>query len=221
MATVRQYKEGLIGKKIGMTQVFTAEGAAVPVSVIQTGPNYVLQVKTKEKDGYDAVQLGFEPKKQQRVNKAVAGHCAKAEKGAFYHLRELRCDVDGLGWAEVGKELVVGDVFEKGQYLDVQGVTKGKGFQGVVRRFGSRGQPASRGTHEMFRHIGSIGCRKFPGRVFKNQKMPGHMGHLQVTAPNLQIVDVIPEKNILLVKGAVPGPVNGVLVVRKAQKKSK
>ena len=219
MATVRQYKEGLIGKKLGMTQIFSEDGAAVPVSVIQTGPNVVVQVKTEQNDGYNAVQLGFEPKKPQRVNKARTGHCSKAGKGAFYHLREVRCDVEELGWAEIGKELGVSDVFEKGQYLDVSGVSKGKGFQGVVRRFGVRGQPATRGTHEMRRHIGSIGCRKFPGRVWKNQKMPGHMGSKNVTKMNLQVVDVIPEKNLLLVKGAVPGPINGIVMVHKAQKK--
>ena len=216
MSTLRQYKEGLIGKKLGMTQVFNEDGKAEPVTVIQAGPNFVVQVKTEEKDGYKAVQLGFEPKKQQRLNKAETGHFTNAQKGGFYHLKEIRCDIDALGWSEIGKELTVGEVFEKGQILDVQGVTKGKGFQGVVRRFKSRGQPASRGTHEMFRHIGSIGCRKFPGRVWKNQKMPGHMGHKQVTATNLKVVEVIPEKNVLLVKGAVPGPVNGLVVIRKA-----
>jgi large subunit ribosomal protein L3 len=220
MSTERQYNQGLIGKKLGMTQVFGEDGRAIPVSVIQTGPNTVVQVKTEEQDGYSAVQLGFEPKKQQRVDKAQNGHFAKAEKGAFYHLREIRCDVNGLGWGEVGKEILAKDVFEKGQFLNVSGVSKGKGFQGVVRKFGTRGQPATRGTHEFRRHIGSIGCRKFPGRVWKNQKMPGQMGNKNVTKENIKVVDVIPEKNIVLVKGAVPGPVNGVVVLRMARKKT-
>ena len=219
MSTVREHKAGLIGKKLGMTQVFTEEGKAVPVSVIQTGPNFVVQVKTEATDGYNAVQLGFEPKKQQRVTKPLAGHFAKAKAGSFYHLREIRCNAEELGWNEVGKEIGAGDVFEKGQFLDVLGVSKGKGFQGVVRKYGVRGQPATRGTHEMRRHIGSIGCRKFPGRVWKNQKMPGQMGSENVSVANLKVVDVLPEKNVVLVKGAIPGPINGVVVVRKSQKK--
>ncbi|MCI5064941.1 50S ribosomal protein L3 [bacterium] len=219
MSTAKNYKEGLLGRKIGMTQVFTEDGKSVPVSVIEAGPNVVLQVKTVEKDGYSAVQVGFGEKKVQRANKAEAGHFAKAQKGAFSHQREFRCDVESLEWNEVGKELSVGEVFEKGDFLDISGTSKGKGFQGVVRRFGTRGQPATRGTHEMRRHIGSIGCRKFPGRVWKNQKMPGQMGGRTVTKMNLRVVDVLPEKNVILVKGAVPGAINGIVTLRKAQKK--
>ncbi|MCB0321789.1 MAG: 50S ribosomal protein L3 [Bdellovibrionales bacterium] len=227
MATERVYPTGLLGKKLGMSQVFTEEGASVPVTVIQAGPCTVLQVKREgegsakggQGEGYFAVQLGFDPKKPQRTTKAELGHFSKAGKGAFYHVREIRCNAQEQLLGDVGAEINVGDVFQEGQLVDVSGVTKGKGFQGVVRRFGVRGQPATRGTHEKFRNIGSIGCRKFPGRVWKNQKMPGHMGDLNVTVQNLKVVKVIPEKNIILVKGAVPSARNGLVVLRKARKK--
>jgi large subunit ribosomal protein L3 len=147
------------------------------------------------------------------------GHMAKAGKGAFYHIKELRCDVDSLGWKELGQELKVGDVFQEGNVVDVSGVTIGKGFQGVFRRFNNAGgQPATRGTHEYKRHLGSIGNRKFPGRVFKNKKMPGRMGNDNVTIQNLQVIGVQPEDNILLVRGGIPGARGGLVVVRKAIK---
>ncbi|RMG42790.1 MAG: 50S ribosomal protein L3 [Candidatus Dadabacteria bacterium] len=218
MTTEKVYPEGLIGKKIGMTQIFTDDGSCVPVTVLRVGPCYVTAVKTREKDGYSAVQLGIEPKKQQRVNKAMRGHFAKAGKGAFYHVREVRCDVDALGWGTLGQELKPEDVFEEGEKVDVTGYSIGRGFSGVVRRFGVRGQPATRGTHEARRNIGSVGCRKFPGRIWKNQKMPGHMGNAKVTVQNLKVMGIRPEENVVLVKGAVPGAKGSLVIIRRAVK---
>jgi large subunit ribosomal protein L3 len=218
MTTLKNYPGGLLGKKLGMTQVFTAEGRSVPVTVIQAGPCFVLDVRAQEKDGYSAVQFGFEPKKMQRCTAAENGHFKKAGHGAFYHVKEVRCDAQALGWNEVGKQVNVGDVFKDGETVDVSGLTIGRGFQGVVRRHGFKGQPMTRGTHEVRRHVGSIGCRKFPGRVFKGQKMPGRMGGDRVTIQNLTVVGVRPEENILLVKGGIPGARGSLVVIQKAQK---
>lgn len=219
MDTKRNFPAGLVGKKLGMTQVFTPDGKAVPVTAIQVGPCYVLQVKTNEKDGYSAVQLGFDPKKPQRVNRPETGHFSKAAKGAFYHVKELRCDVDSLGWSELGKELGATDVFSEGIFVDVSGVTIGRGFSGVFRKFNVKGQPMTRGTHEERRNIGSIGCRKSPGRTFKNKKMPGQFGVDNVTVQNLKVIAVRPEENVILVKGGIPGAKGSYVMVRKAQKK--
>ncbi|MCB0335927.1 MAG: 50S ribosomal protein L3 [Bdellovibrionales bacterium] len=218
MSTNKLYPEGLLGKKLGMSHVFTEDGNCVPVTVLEVGPCYILDVKNEAQHGYTAVRMGFEPKKQQRVNKPDLGNFAKAGKGAFYHSKEIRCDAEALGWESLGQEVSVGEIFEAGQKVDVTGISMGRGFAGVVKKYGVRGQPASRGTHEMFRHIGSIGCRKSPGRVFKNRKMPGHYGHNRVTVQNLKVVAVKPEQNILLVKGAVPGPKGTMITVKKAAK---
>lgn len=221
MSTVTTYPEGLLGRKVGMTQVFTPEGECVPVTVIQTGPCYVLEVKSVDKHGYSAVQLGFEPKKAQRVTKALTGHFAKAGQGAFSCVKEIRCDVEALGWGTPGKELRASDVFVDGDIVDVSGISIGKGFAGVVKRFHVKGQPATRGTHEYRRHIGAIGCRKFPGRVFKNKSMPGRMGGENVTVQNLQVVAVRPEENLVFVRGGIPGFEGGVVVIKKARKASR
>lgn len=218
MATEKIYPEGLLGRKLGMSQVFTAEGECVPVTVIEAGPCFVLGVKSQDKDGYAGVQLGFEPKKAQRVPKAMQGHFNKAGQGAFYHVKEVRCDNAALGWTSLGQQLKVGDVFADGDMVDISGTSIGRGFQGVVKRFHAKGQPSTRGTHEYRRHIGAIGCRKFPGRVFKNKSMPGHMGNESVTIQNLKVMAVRPEENVLLVKGGVPGAKGGLLVIRKATK---
>ena len=218
MSGNRVFPEGLLGKKVGMTQIFTKEGECVAVTAIQVGPCYIVDVKTNEKNGYTAVQLGFEPKKAQRVNKPDTGRFAVAAKGSFYFVREMRCDADKLGWTTLGQELKAADVFADGQLVDVSGMSIGRGFQGVVRRFGVKGQPATRGTHEYRRHIGAVGCRKYPGRIFKNKKMPGHMGNDNVTVQNLEVVAVRPEENIILVRGGIPGAVGGLVVVRKAKK---
>lgn len=219
MTTNRIHPEGLLGKKLGMTQIFTQDGQCVPVTAIQVGPCYIIDVKTESRDGYSAVQLGFEPKKTQRVNKPSMGHFSKAGKGAFYHVKELRCDPDSLGWTTLGQEVTVKDVFQEGIMVDVSGVTIGRGFSGVFRRFNNAGgQPATRGTHEYKRHLGSIGNRKTPSRVFKQKKMPGRMGNANVTIQNLQVIGVRPEENILLVKGGIPGCRGGLVMIRKAIK---
>lgn len=218
MSNGKIYTEGLIGTKLGMTQVFTEEGKCVPVTVIKMGPCVILEVKRKETHGYSAVKIGFDEKKQQRVNNAQKGVFAKAEKGCFEHVCEVRCDIDTLGWTNLGQELRVGDVFNSGELVDVSGSSIGRGFSGVVRRFKSKGQPATRGTHEYRRHIGAIGCRKFPGRVFKNKKMPGRMGGENVTTQNLTVVGLRAEENVILIKGGVPGSKGSVVVIRKATK---
>ncbi len=218
MSTQKLYPEGLLGKKIGMTQVFTEEGKTIPVTAVELGPCYVLAVRESDKDGYSAVQFGFEPKKMQRANKAEKGHLSKAGKGAFYHVKEIRCDTEALGWNDLGKEVRVGDLFADGEMVDVSGCSKGRGFSGVVRRFGVAGQPASRGTHEAFRNIGSVGSGTYPGRIWKNLKMPGQMGNKKVTVQNLRVMGVRPEENVILIKGAVPGPKGGLVVVKKAMK---
>lgn len=219
MTTERAYPKGLLGVKVGMTQVFTSEGEAIPVTVIKTGPCYVLQVLEKARQGYDAVQLGFEPRKPSRVNRPESGLFNKVGCGTFEHVREIRCSPAELGWENVGSEIKVGDVFQDGDLVDVSGTSVGKGFQGVVRRFHAKGQPATRGTHEYRRHIGSVGCRKFPGRIFKNKKMPGRMGGASVTLQNLKVVGVRPEENLLIVKGGIPGSKGELVIVKKAVKK--
>lgn len=218
MSSEKIFPEGLLGKKLGMTQVFTDDGRCVPVTAIQVGPCVVLEAKNVEKHGYKAVKIGFEPKKTQRCNKAEMGVFTKAEKGAFYHVGELRFDTSFLGETPAGRELKVGEFFKDGDLVDVSGYSIGRGFSGVVRRFKVKGQPSTRGTHEYRRHIGAIGCRKFPGRVFKNQRMPGRMGNAKTTTLNLQVMGVRPEDNILLVKGGIPGHKGGVVFIRKAMK---
>ncbi|HXG51031.1 MAG TPA: 50S ribosomal protein L3 [candidate division Zixibacteria bacterium] len=207
---------GLIGKKIGMTQYYNAEGNVVPVTVIQTGPCVVVQKKETARDGYNALQLGYGARKLQRVNKAEQGHFAKAGKGAFAVLREFRSD--DVARYEVGQEIKVGDLFKAGDRVDVAGTSKGHGFAGVIKRWSFGGFPGSHGTHEYFRHGGSIGNRSFPGRVRKGKKMAGHWGNERISVQNLEVVEVRPEQNLLLVKGAVPGARHGVVIVKRAVK---
>jgi large subunit ribosomal protein L3 len=204
---------GLIGKKLGMTQVFAKGGELVPVTVILAGPCTVMQKRTRETDGYSAVQLGFGETKAQRLSKAEREHRKKASKMPSV-LREFR---DGAE-LEVGAEVKVEDLFKEGDLVDVTGVSKGRGYQGVIKRHGFSGFPATHGTHEYFRHGGSIGNRTHPGRVFKNKRMAGHMGSERVTAQNLAVVAVRAEDNVLLVRGAVPGGKNGLLFIRPAAK---
>lgn len=210
---------GLIGKKIGMTQLFGADGSVVPVTVIQTGPCIVVQKKEAGKDGYDALQLGFGSKKNQRLNKAEQGHVVKAGKGAFQALREFRSQ--GAAQYAVGQEIKVADVFKVGDLVDVSGTSKGRGFTGVIKRWAFSGFPASHGTHEYFRHGGSIGNRSYPGRVFKGKRMAGHWGNERVSVQNLEVVGVRAEENLLLVRGAVPGAKRGVVFIRRAVKGNK
>jgi len=210
---------GLIGKKIGMTQVFGADGIVVPVTVIRTGPCVVVQKKETARDGYSAVQVGFGNKKNQRVNKPEQGHMVKAGKGAFQVLREFR--LQDVGQYEVGQEIKVADIFKTGDRIDVSGTSKGRGFAGVIKRWSFSGFPASHGTHEYFRHGGAIGNRSYPGRVFKGKKMAGHWGSEKVSVQNLEVVGIRPEENLLLVKGAIPGAKRGILIIQRAVKGSK
>jgi large subunit ribosomal protein L3 len=204
---------GLIGKKLGMTQVFIKGGELVPVTVILAGPCTVVQKRTSQTDGYSAVQLGFGETKAQRLSKAEREHRKRASKMPSV-LREFRDGAD----LEVGAEVKVADLFKEGDLVDVTGVSKGRGYQGVIKRHGFSGFPATHGTHEYFRHGGSIGNRTHPGRVFKNKRMAGQMGGERVTAQNLAVVAVRAEDNVLLVRGAVPGGKNGLLFIRPAVK---
>jgi large subunit ribosomal protein L3 len=207
---------GLIGKKVGMTQFYNAEGNVIPVTVIQTGPCVVVQKKENAKDGYSAIQVGFGSKKNQRVNKPEQGHMAKAGKGAFEVLKEFR--LDDVSQFQVGQEIKAAELFKTGDRVDVSGTSKGHGFAGVIKRWSFGGFPGSHGTHEYFRHGGSIGNRSFPGRVRKGKKMAGHWGNEQISVQNLEVVDIRPEANLMLVKGAVPGTKQGIVVVRRAVK---
>lgn len=207
---------GLIGKKVGMTQFYNAEGNLVPVTVVQTGPCVVVQKKESAKDGYDALQVGFGSKKSQRVNKPVQGHMAKAGKGAFAVLKEFR--LDDVSKYEVGQELKVSELFKVGNRIDVAGISKGHGFTGVIKRWSFAGFPGSHGTHEYFRHGGSIGNRSYPGRVRKGKKMAGHWGDERVSIQNLEVVEIRAEQDLMLIKGAVPGAKQGIVIVRLAAK---
>lgn len=206
--------QGLIGKKVGMTQIFSADGDLVPVTVLQTGPCTVVQKKTGSCDGYDAIQLGFGKQKSQRVSKAVLGHSAKSGGGPFAVLREFRmsdvCDY------ELGNEIKVDQVFASGERVHVVGRTKGRGYAGVMKRHGMGGFPKSHGTHEYFRHGGAIGNRSYPGKIFKGKRMAGHYGTDRMKALNLEVVDVRPADNLLFVKGSVPGSNGQVVLVQKA-----
>ena len=207
---------GLIGRKIRMTQVFGADGSVVPVTAIETGPCVVVQKKEMQKDGYNALQLGFGHRKNQRVNKPQQGHMGKAGKGHFEILREFR--MEEVSQYEVGQEIKLSDLFKTGDLVDVSGTSKGRGFAGVIKRWGFAGFPASHGTHETFRHGGAIGNRSYPGRVFKGKKMAGHLGNERVSVQNLEVIAVREESNLLLVKGAVPGANRGTLLIRQAVK---
>jgi large subunit ribosomal protein L3 len=207
---------GLIGKKVGMTQFYNAEGNAVPVTVVQTGPCVVVQKKESGRDGYSALQVGFGSKKGQRVNKPMQGHMARAGKGAFEVLKEFR--LDDVSKYEVGQEIKVSELFKVGDRIDVAGISKGHGFTGVIKRWSFAGFPGSHGTHEYFRHGGSIGNRSYPGRVRKGKKMAGHWGDERVSIQNLEVVDIRAEQNLMLIKGAVPGAKQGVVILRLAAK---
>jgi large subunit ribosomal protein L3 len=185
------------------------------VTVIEAGPCPIIQRKTKEKDGYDALQVGFLPKKPNRVNRPLTGHLKKSGKGAFYFLKELR--VDEVDPYELGQEIAV-DIFQPGDLVDVAGTSKGRGFSGVMKRHGFRGAPGSHGTHEYSRHGGSIGAAADPSRTFKGKKMPGHFGNQRVTVQNIEVVEVRPQQNLIFLKGAVPGWRDGIVTIRQAKK---
>jgi large subunit ribosomal protein L3 len=204
---------GLIGRKLGMTQVYTPQGVLVPVTVIQAGPCTVVSTRQAERDGYVAAQIGFGTVKPSRLSKAVQGQFGKSGGGPFAVLREMRL-ADGEAPA-VGSQVTIGDVFAAGERVSVTGVSKGRGTAGVIKRHRFSGFPASHGTHEYFRHGGSIGNRSYPGRVLKGKRMAGRYGAERVTTRNLEVVAVRAEEHLLLVRGAVPGARDGLVVVRK------
>ena len=203
--------KGILGRKIGMTQVFDEDGHAVPVTVVEAGPCRVAQVKVPSTDGYTAVQLAFGV--ARRPSKPVTGHFNKANVEPARHLVELR--LDGPGEFVLGQEIKA-DVFESGDLVDVIGVTKGKGFAGVMKRHNFKGLSATHGTQAKHRSPGSIGACATPARVFKGMRMAGHMGHTRVTTLNLRVIKADPERNLLLIRGAVPGPRGGLVMVRSA-----
>ena len=204
----------LIGKKVGMTQIFDEKGRVIPVTVIEAGPCVVAQVKSVETDGYNAIQLGFGDVKESKLNKPERGHFAKANLGLKKHLREFR--VEDFEDVTVGTEIKA-DSFEAGDKIDVQGTTKGKGFQGVIKRHGQSRGPMGHGSM-YHRRPGSMGPTSTPGRVFKGKKLPGHMGRVTVTIQNLDIVRVDMDKNVILIKGSVPGAKGAILKLRKSVK---
>ena len=204
----------IIGKKVGMTQIFDETGKVIPVTVIEAGPCVVAQVKTVETDGYNAIQLGFGDVKESKINKPERGHFAKANVANKKHLREFR--VEDFEDVTVGTEIKA-DSFESGDKIDVQGTTKGKGFQGVIKRHGQSRGPMGHGSM-YHRRPGSMGPTSTPGRVFKGKKLPGHMGRVTVTIQNLDVVKVDMDKNVILVKGSVPGAKGAILKIRKSVK---
>lgn len=208
---------GLLGRKIGMTRVFMADGVSVPVSVVEVHPNRVSQVKTKDADGYSAVQLTGGTKKASKVNKALTGHFAKAEIEAGDMLVEFL--VDSEDTYKAGQVISVADVFTAGQFVDVAGTTKGKGFAGTVKRYNFRTQDATHGNSRSHRVPGSIGQNQTPGRVFKGKKMAGHMGNVRCTVQSLELVRVDAERNLLLIKGAIPGAPGSRVEIKPAVKK--
>jgi large subunit ribosomal protein L3 len=202
---------GIIGKKLGMTSVYSAEGKNLPCTIIEAGPCVVTQIKTQEKDGYESVQLGFEDKKEKNTPKAMLGHFSKAKTTPKRKIVEFR----GLNDVNLGDSVTV-DQFQEGEFVDVVGTSKGKGFQGVVKRhnFGGVGQ-ATHGQHNRMRAPGSIGAASYPARVFKGMKMGGRMGGDRVKSINLEVLKIVPEKNLLIVKGSVPGSKGSYLIVEK------
>jgi large subunit ribosomal protein L3 len=205
---------GIIGRKLGMTQIFLEDGSVVPVTVVEAGPCPVIQKKSKERDGYNALQLGFLPKNSQRVNKPLSGHFKKAGVGPAYHLKEFRVEAEGV---EAG-QLVTLNLFKPGDVVDVTALSKGKGFAGVIKRHGFHGSPGSHGTHEYFRHGGSVGSATYPHHTFKGMKMPGHLGSQKVTIQNIKVVDVKEDQNLILLKGGIPGSLDGWILIRSATK---
>lgn len=205
----------MLGRKIGMTQVFTEEGIVIPVTAVEAGPITVIQIKSQERDGYDAVQVGFLNKKPSKTNSPMKGILGKAGADPIKYLREFR--VENAAEFEVGKQYTVTDLFSEGNVVDVTGTSKGRGFAGTVKRHHTRRGRETHGS-QYHRGPGSMGANSSPSKVFKGKKLPGHMGTDTVTVQNLDIVRVMGEQNVLLVKGAVPGPRGGLLVIREAVK---
>lgn len=207
-------KKAIMAKKVGMTQIFTEKGTLIPVTVLEAGPCVVIQKKTTENDGYEAIQVGFTDAKEKHVSKPIKGHFDKAGVTAKKYLKEFR--LEDTSAYEVGAELKA-DVFAAGDKVDVSGVSKGKGFQGTIKRYNAQRGPMGHGS-KSHRVVGSMSSGTTPGRVKKNKKMPGHMGHVNVTIQNIEVVRADADKNLLLVKGAVPGPKGAVLVIKDSVK---
>lgn len=207
--------KGILGKKIGMTQVFTEEGNVVPVTVVEAGPVYVTQIKTEENDGYKAIQVAYEDRNSKKVNKPLKGHFEKAGVTPKKYIREFR--VEDVSGYSLGQEIKV-DIFEVGEKVDVVGTSKGKGTQGPIKRHNQGRGPMSHGS-KYHRGVGSLGASTFPARVFKGQTMAGRMGNERVTIQNLEVVRVDSERNLILIKGAIPGPKGGMVIIKEAVKK--
>ncbi len=205
--------KGILGKKVGMTQIFTEEGLAVPLTVIEAGPCVVVHKRTPEKDGYSAIQIGFGEKKERLVNKPLKGHFSKSGVSPLRHLQELR--VEDTGSYEVGQEIKA-DIFEQGEKVDVVGTSKGRGFAGAIKRHGFHRGPSSHGS-KYHRGSGALAA-KGPAKVFKGRKLPGHLGADRVTVQNLEVVKVDAGRNLLAVKGAIPGPKGGLVLVKPSVK---
>ncbi|MBW1690028.1 MAG: 50S ribosomal protein L3 [Deltaproteobacteria bacterium] len=202
--------KGILGKKIGMTRVFRESGESVPVTALEVGPCYIIQIKREEKEGYNAIQLGYQPKKEKKLNKPLSGHYRAAGKGGFKHLREIR--VDDVDSFELGQEITL-KMFHVGDTVTVRGLSKGRGFAGVVKRWGFSGGDTAHGCRS-HRVPGSIGASATPSRVMRGKKLPGRMGNQRFAIRNLEVVDVVEDKGLLLVKGSVPGSRGGLLEVR-------
>jgi large subunit ribosomal protein L3 len=206
----------ILGEKLGMTQIFDDDAQAIPVTIIKAGPVRVTQIKRAESDGYSAIQIAFKEMASKHVNRASAGHFAKSSTPPTKHIVEVR--VDDPDAFELGQEIGIGEILVEGQKADVTGISKGKGFAGVMKRHNFKGQPASHGAHKVHRAPGAIGACATPARVFRGKRMPGRMGGDQVTLLNLDVVKVDAERNVVMVRGAVPGPKGSVLVMRQAVK---
>ena len=206
----------ILGEKLGMTQIFDDDAQAIPVTIIKAGPVRVTQIKRAGKDGYDAIQIAFKEMASKHVNRATAGHFARSDTPPAKHIVEVR--VDNPDAYELGQEIGIGEILTEGQKADVTGISKGKGFAGVMKRHNFKGQPASHGAHKVHRAPGAIGACATPARVFKGKRMPGRMGGDQITLLNLDVVKVDAERNVVMVRGAVPGPKGAVLVIREAVK---
>lgn len=211
-------QKAILGKKIGMTQLFNEDGLAIPVTVIEAGPCTVVQKKTVEKDGYSAVKIGYGAVSEKRLNKPLKGEFSKLKLAPKKYLREVK--LDDLDKFEIGQEIKVEDMFQAGDRVDVSGVSKGKGFQGTIKRYGQKGGAETHGSM-YHRRVGSMGPNTSPGRVFKGKKLPGHMGVDNITVQNLDIVRVDGERNLLIVKGAVPGAKGSLLVIKNTVKAGK
>ena len=211
-------KKAILGKKLGMTQVFTADGVVIPVTVVEAGPCFVIQKKTIDKDGYESLVVAFEEKREKLVNKPDAGQFKKAGITPKRFVKEI--DVDAYNDLNVGSEIKCG-VFDEGEKVDVTGITRGRGFTGVIQRWNNARLKMSHGTGPVHREVGSMGANSTPSRVFKLKKMPGQYGNEQVTIQNLQVVKVDEERNVILIKGAIPGNRNGLVLIKSAVKAGK